>query len=164
MKFASSGLAVTSALLLCACWNGKSQFRQYMDEGHAQHLPIVIYDISANDPHHLYSEPVGVGFVNTDDQEIASVVLTVKVCGIKADTSAPWTLNLGGPFEPNASFVISPVTNPDAEGKQYPMVLPHVVISRVVVVDAAGTHTFEGKDVTGLLDRRIANFCAGDVI
>jgi hypothetical protein len=157
-------LTAVLVLALCACWNGKGQFRHYMDEGRADSVPLVIYDISANDAHYLYSQPVAVAFVNTQDAEIKSVVLTVAVCGIKASQGTSSTLDLGGPFESDASFMIQPISDPDANGDRYHMVLPHVVITAIQVTDASGVRTYTGKDVTKLVDKRVANYCAGDII
>jgi len=164
MGSAKVSAAIVALLAVGGCWNGKSAFRDYMDEGRANKMPILIYDISANDAHHIYSQPVGVAFLNTQDQEITSVVLTVAVCGIKASQGSTWTLDLGGPFAPDASFMINPVSKPDATGAQYHMELPHMVITAIQVVDASGTHKFEGKDVARLVDHRVANYCAGDII
>jgi hypothetical protein len=151
-------------LMLCGCWNSKSAFREYMGEGRANQVPILIYDISANDAHHIYSQPVGVAFLNSQDQEITSVVLTVAVCGIKASQGSTWTLDLGGPFQPDASFMINPVSQADATGTQYHMELPHMVITAIRVVDASGARDYTGKDVAKLVDKRVANYCAGDVM
>jgi hypothetical protein len=164
MKRIKHGAAIVAALCLCACWNAKTQFRQYMEEGRANGVPIVIYDISANDPHHLYSQPVAFAFLNTQDREITSVVVTVSVCGIKASQEGSWTLDLGGPFEPDASFMIQPISSPDAAGKQYHLQLSHMVITGIVVEDAAGTHVYTGKDVAKLLDKRVANYCVADIM
>ena len=164
MKGAGRALAAASLLLLCACWNSKDQFRHFMDEGRADGVPLVIYDISANDAHHLYSQPVAVAFVNTQDAEIQSVVLTVAECDIKAAQTGPQTLNLGGPFDPDASFMIQPISKPDADGEQYHLQLSHMVINAIQVTDADGTRTFTGKDVAKLVDQRVANYCAGDII
>ena len=153
-----------SLLVLCGCWNGKDQFRHYMEEGRANAVPLVVYDISANDAHFLYSQPVAVAFLNTQDQPLQSVVLTVATCGIKAAQEKTFTLNLGGPFEPDASFMIQPISDADANGNQYHMELPHVVIDAIQVTDANGTRTYTGKDVARLVDKRVANYCAGDII
>lgn len=164
MKLARFGTPILAVLSLSGCWNGRSQFREFMDEGHARHVPLIVYDISANDPHHLYPEPFAIGFLNTQDQEIASVTLGIATCGIKAAAENPRTISLGGPFEPHASFVISPVGPADSSGEQYRMTSSHILITSIVVVDASGTRKFEGKDVAAFLDARIANFCAGDII
>lgn len=158
------GIVAASLLVLCGCWNGKDQFRHYMEEGRANGVPLVVYDISANDAHYLYSQPVAVAFLNTQDRPLQSVVLTVATCGIKAAQDKTFTLNLGGPFEPDASFMIQPISDPDANGNQIHMELPHVVITAIQVVDADGTHTYTGKDVAKLVDKRVANYCAGDII
>ncbi|HEY3646124.1 MAG TPA: hypothetical protein VGM16_12370 [Gammaproteobacteria bacterium] len=164
MTAAAKALVAASLLMLCACWNGKDQFHRYMDEGRANGVPLVIYDISANDAHRLYSQPVAVAFVNTQDAEIQSVVLTVSICGIKASQNGSWTLNMGGEFGPDASFMIQPISNPDANGNQYHMELSHMVITSIEVKDAGGTRTYSGKDVSKLIDGRVANYCVGDVI
>lgn len=165
--FRPRGIAVVlaaSLAVLCGCWNGKDQFRHYMEEGRANGVPLVVYDISANDAHFLYSQPVAVAFLNTEDQPLQSVVVTVATCGIKAAQDKTYTLNLGGPFEQDASFMIQPISDADAHGDQYHMQLPHVVITAIQVTDAGGTHTYTGKDVVKLVDKRVANYCAGDII
>jgi|SRR5690242_9190159 len=164
MKTVRKALAMAPLLALCACWNGKDQFRHYMEEGRANGVPLVIYDISANDPHHIYSQPVAVAFLNTQDQEIRSVVLTVAICGIKAAQEGTWTLNLGGSFEPDSSFMIQPISDSDAEGRQFHMQLSHMVIKAIQVTDAGGVRTYTGDDVTKMVDKRVANYCAGDII
>jgi len=35
-----------------------------------------------------------------------------------------------------------------------------MVITAIRVVDASGTHDYEGKDVAKLVDHRVANYCA----
>lgn len=157
-------LATVSVLMLCACWNGKDQFHHYMDEGRTNGVPLVIYDISANDARYLYSQPVAVGLVNTQDTEIRSVVLTVAECGIKAVQGEPKSVTLDGPFEPDAASLVQPVSLPDADGKQYHMQLSHMVINAIQVTDASGVRTYSGKDVGRLVDKRVANYCAGNII
>lgn len=160
----SGALAVIAVLALGACWNGKDQFHHYMDEGRADGVPLVIYDISANDARYLYSQPVAVAFVNTQDAVIKSVVLAVAECGIKAGQVNLRTMSLEGPFDQDASFLVQPVSLPDADGKQYHMQLSHMAILSIQVTDASGVRTFSGKDVGKLIDKRVANYCAGNII
>ena len=153
-------------LLACAltgCWNAQDQYRAYLEEGRSRNVPLIVYDISANDPHHLYPQSFAIGIVNTQDRDIDSVKITVAICGTKAEALHPETLDLGGPFEMHTSSVLSVLSEPDANGKQYRLVLSHVLITAITVTDSAGIRTFEGKDVAALLDPKIANFCAADI-
>lgn len=161
MKPVRCWISVLAVLSLCGCWNGKEQYREFMELGHARHAPLIIYDISANDPHNnLHVEPLAIGLLNTQDQEITSVTLTIATCGVKGAAWYPHPLPLGGPFEPNASYVISPVSAPDEDGKQERIMHSHMMITAVEVVDASGTRKIEGKAVGTLLSDRIANYCA----
>jgi hypothetical protein len=162
MRYVFVGALV--ALALCGCWNAQDQYRTYMEEGRSRAVPLIIYDISANDPHYLYPQTFAVGIVNTEEQDINSVKLTVAVCGIKAEALYPGTIDLGGPFEAHTSSVVSVLSKPDKDGKQYRLVFSHVLITSVSVTDASGTKTFQGKQVDALLDPKIANFCAADII
>ena len=158
------GLLMAGAMLaLCACWNGKDQFHHYMEEGRANGVPLIIYDISNNDARYLFPQPVVVAFVNTQDQEIKSVVLTVAKCSIKAGHEETGTLTLDGPFGADSSSVVQPISEPDADGKQHELELPHVVINAIEVVDGSGAHSYTGKEVGKLIDGRIANYCSTDI-
>lgn len=149
---------------LCACWNTKDQYQAYMEEGRSRDVPLIVYDISANDPHHLYPETFAVGIVNTQDRDISSVKMMVATCGIKAEAVYPWTIDLGGPFQAHTSAVLNVLGPPGKSGKQYLLVTSHLLITAIVVTDGTGTRTFKKKEVAALLDPKIANFCAGDII
>ncbi|HEX7965879.1 MAG TPA: hypothetical protein VF651_09195 [Gammaproteobacteria bacterium] len=149
-------------LVLCGCWNGKDQFRHYMEEGRAAHVPVVIYDISANDPRPgARQEPLAVAFLNTQDAELDSVTLTIAPCDTMGQPGRTRDVAFNGPFEPAAAVVISTAGSAGEDGKQVPVALPHMVITAVEVTDATGRRRFEGKDLAALLDERIANFCTG---
>ena len=163
MKSMRVALGAICILALSACWNGKDQFHHYMEEGRANGVPLVIYDMSNNDARYLYPQPVVVAFVNTQDQEIKSVVLTIAKCSIKAGQEEEETLTLDGPFGQDSSSVVQPISEPDADGKQHDVELPHVVINAIEVIDGSGTHSYTGKDVGKLIDRRIANYCSTDI-
>ena len=134
-----------------------------MEEGQSRQVPILIYDISNNDPRHFQGMPVAVAFVNTQDREIASVRFTVSICATKASQVHTQGYAMEGPYPAGASFVVAPISLPDATGEQYRPVNSHMVINEVEVTDDAGTHSFTGKDVAKMLDDRIANYCLGDL-
>lgn len=153
-------LVLASLLGLCACWNGRDQYRKFEEEGRARGVPLLIYDISSNDPHRfLDQDPLALAFLNTQDVRIDSVTLTLAVCDTMGQATLPREIRLDGPFEPKASFILSPMGPPDSAGHETRVMLSHMVITAVEVVDAGGTRRFEGKQVAALLDDRIANFC-----
>jgi hypothetical protein len=156
-------LAVVSLLVLCACWNGKDQFRNYMEEGRAGGVPLVVYGISNNDSRHFQGQAVTIAFVNTQDQQIDSVKITVSECDVKASQLPPQNYTFVGPFQPDASFVVAPISLPDAKGQQFRPVNSHMVINSIEVDDASGVRIYAEKDVAKMLDRRIANFCIGEM-
>jgi hypothetical protein len=152
-------LAVVTLSLL-GCWNSKAQFQAFLQEGQVRGVPLIIYDISANDPQTLAPETFAVALLNTQDKEISSVKLSVSVCGTKAAATDPKPMDLGGPFEPHTAAILSLMSDPDASGHRNRMMLSHLVITAVTVEDAAGTRKFEGESVATLLDQKIANYCA----
>ena len=60
--------------------------------------------------------------------------------------------------------MIQPISDPDTDGRQYHMQLPHMVIKAIQVTDAGGVRTYTGDDVTKMVDKRVANYCAGGII
>ena len=164
MKLPGICLATFVTLALHGCWNGKAQFDAFLQEGQARHVPLIIYDISSNDPHHLYPETFAVALLNTEDQDIASVKLVMATCGIKAAATNPQTIDLGGPFKPHTAAILSLLSDPDQNGHQDRLLASHMLITAITVEDATGTKTFNEKEVTALLDAKIANFCASDII
>ncbi|MGE5624919.1 MAG: hypothetical protein ACM3ZT_05150 [Bacillota bacterium] len=148
------------ALTLCGCWNGKDQYRKFEEEGRARGVPLLIYDISANDPHRfLDQEPLGIAFLNTQDVPIASITLTLAVCNTMGQAAQPRDIRLVGPFEPRTSFILNPMGPPDSSGNETHVMLSHMVISAVEITDASGKHSFAGREVGVLLDERVANYC-----
>jgi len=146
------------ALALAGCWNGKYQYRNFLEEGHVRQVPLIIYDITANDPHDPYPASLAIAFLNTQETPLESVTISIAVCDAMGQTPHPIPIALGGPFEPHASFVINPV-GPDERGDRYHVFLSHAVITAVTVTDAAGTHEFAGNQVDALLDSKVANYC-----
>lgn len=152
-------LAAVSTLALCACWNGKDQYRKYQDEGHARNAPLIVYDFTANDPTRFVAEPLALAFVNTEAVRIDSIDLELAVCDTMGQTKRSVSLKLSGPFDPEASFIVTPMGPAEADGHQDHVVIPHAVITSVTVEDSAGSHSFEDKQVAALLDAKIANYC-----
>lgn len=147
-------------LSLSGCWNSKAQFQVFLQEGQARGVPLIIYDISANDPQHLIPEAFAVALLNTQDKEISSVRLSVSICGSKAAATGPQSIDLGGPFAPHAAAILSLLSDPDKSGHRQRMVTSHLLITAIMIEDAAGTRKFEGENVAPLLDPKIANYCA----
>ena len=152
-------LAVVSMLALCACWNGKDQFRKYQDEGRANGAPLIVYAFTANDPTNYAPASLGFAFVNTQASPIDSIQLDISVCNTMGQAARPLTFKLSGPFDPDTSYGIAPMGPADAKGHQEHVIIPHAVVTAITVVDAGGTHRFEGQQVSGLLDSKIANYC-----
>lgn len=148
------------SLSLSGCWNSKAQFQVFLQEGQARGVPLIIYDISANDPQHLIPEAFAIALLNTQDKEISSVKLSVAICANKAAATNPQSIDLGGPFAPHTAAILSLLSDPDASGHRQRMVISHLLITAVTVEDAAGTRKFEGEEVATLLDPKIANYCA----
>jgi hypothetical protein len=146
---------------LCACWNGKDQYRKYEDEGHARSVPLIVYDFTSNNPTSFAAAPLGFAFVNTQTGQIDSVGLELAVCDTMGQVTQPVTIKLAGPFEPGASFVIAPMGPVDAKGHQEHVTIPHAIVASITVADATGIRRFEGKQVAQLLDSKIANYCVG---
>lgn len=152
-------VAATSLLVLGACWNSKDQFRKYVDEGRANNAPIVVYAFTANDPTNYTPASLGFAFVNTQAAPIDSVELDISVCNTMGQATRPLTFKLGGPFDPNTSYGIAPMGPADAKGHQEHVTIPHAVVMAITVVDVGGRHRFEGPQLSGLLDSKIANYC-----
>lgn len=153
-------LAVAPALLaLCACLSSKDQFRQYMEEGRANAAPLIVYVFTANDPTNYTPASLGFAFVNTQAAPIDSVEMDISVCNTMGQATRPLTFKLSGPFDPNTSYGIAPMGPADAKGHQGHVTIPHAVVTAITVTDAGGTHRFEGQQVAGLLDGKIANYC-----
>lgn len=151
----------TTTLALCACWNSKDQYRRYQDEGHVRNVPLIIYDFTSNNPTNYAAAPLGFAFMNTQAAVIDSVDMELGTCNTMGQMDRTVKLTLGGPFEPGASFVIAPMGPADAKGHQEHVTIPHAVVMSLIVGDASGVRRFEGKQVTQLLDGKIANYCIG---
>ena len=161
MKFAGVLMLAMTMASLCACWNGKDQYRKYADEGRARGVPLIVYDITANNPSSYAPAALGLAFLNTQTTVIDSVSIELAICDPMGQSTHPVTLKLSGPFDPAASFIIAPMGPVDAKGNQDHVTIPHSVITSIIVTDASGTRSFEGKQVTDLLDGKIANYCIG---
>ena len=154
--------SICVAATLCAlygCWNGRDQYRKYTDEGHARGVPLIVYDMTANSPSSFLPAALGLAFLNTQTAVIDSVSVELSVCDPMGQSTHPISLKLSGPFDPDASFIIAPMGPVDAKGHQDHVTIPHSVITSITVADASGTRRFTGKQVTDLLDGKIANFC-----
>lgn len=159
MRLAWGVLLAAAALSLCGCRNGKEQFRKYQDEGHARGVPLIVYDLTSNNPTSYAAAPLGIAFLNTQSAPIDSVDMELGVCDTMGQAAHPVTLNLRGPFDPGASFVVAPMGPVDAKGHQEHVTIAHAVVTAITVTDAGGARRFEGKQVAALLDGKIANYC-----
>jgi hypothetical protein len=158
LRLVRGGVLAAAVLALCGCWNGKDQYRKLVGEGHARQVPIIIYDITANNPADMYPVSLAFAFLNTQETQIDSVTISLAACDAMGQTPDPIPIVLSGPFEPHASFVINPV-GPDERGHQYHVFIPHAVVIAITVTDSSGTHEFTGKQVDALLDSKVANYC-----
>jgi hypothetical protein len=161
MRLAGTALSIAAMLGLCACWNGKDQYRKYVDEGQARGVPIIVYDMTANNPSSYIPAALGIAFLNTQAKVIDSVSIELAICDTMGQSTRPVSLQLGGPFEPGASFVIAPMGPADAKGHQDHVIIPHSIVTSITVTDASGVRQFQGKQVVDMLDSKIANYCVG---
>lgn len=63
MKIFRLFLCFALLMMLAGCWNAKQEYAEFMAEGKARNVPLLIYDTSWNDPHALYDSRMIAGLL-----------------------------------------------------------------------------------------------------
>ncbi len=161
-------LYLSSAVLLAGCAT-EPDYTSLQTEGTARQVPLLIYDTSWNNPRGGWGNRMGgpvppgqffVELMDTQPQEITTVMVYVARCGAKASKYFGSWLMLQGPFAAGKGSKVVPVPI----GESVEALLPwnqvnHLLITEVRVQDAAGK-TYDYKtDVANVLGPAISNFC-----
>lgn len=164
-------------LILGGCVTTDSVVSGLITEGNGRHVPILIYDTYWNDPYQWSTRHRGdplpgdflyIEFVNANKQPISSIELYVQQCGTRGAVSLGGWLRFTGPFSPRRNYKIIPSYSSLSEGTGLHSFggigrPEHLIIKSVTVYDANGDIHKYYDNVSLLLSKNIANFCAAHV-